>query len=151
MADENYFACEGAIVDRLKAQLTGAEIQGAPNFETVEEWSCNPPAVFVVPGGDLIDEQQGRGRENIVRQRWLAICVARNLRNGAMGDAARKDCGALVAKVLAALQGWQPEPTDGPAKAYTPLERVTGDAPVFLNGMFWFPLAFETRFVMKGG
>lgn len=154
MQPANYFALEGAILERLHAHfdtepsLRHVAIDAAPDMEAAADGAIAPPAVFLVPGGDRVTEQAARGRTHQVAQQWLVIVVTRDVAS-ATGAAARAEAGAIVSAVLGALAGWQPAPADGPAALYAPLARANAGAPEFFAGLFFYPVAFDCRFSVQ--
>jgi len=111
---------------------------------TVETLPKNVPlAVVVVPAGLEVDEQR---RNQVAVAEAVAIVVqVRNPSAQLTGTAAMTEAGPLLAACVGALLGWTPD-----GDAYEPLSMIAAPGPEFGAGFGFYPIAFQTRYVLSG-
>lgn len=139
----NYFAMESEIVDRLRSQVPElVEVYTPFDISDMVELGQVVPAAHVIYRGDTLSDDVGRGRAVMVTQSWLVVLVVQNSASQ-MQDTTqiRVDAGLIVSKILAALQGWQPE------SSTRPLKRVNGVPAGYSAGFSYFPFAFEGELI----
>ncbi len=142
----NYFAPEAAIVARLRAEVPEAVKVYTPfDLQGVIEASQASPAIHVVYAGDQVGgtnpgAQAGAGAAKIVDQRWLVVLAVRTA-SAQLQDTAeiRTKAGAIIPRILGALQGWQP------VQWMRPLARVSGPPSGYSSSFAYFPFLFEGR------
>ncbi|RNE89874.1 hypothetical protein [Marichromatium sp. AB31] len=132
------------IVERLAAHLPATvQVLEGRSAEDFARPTQIAPAIYVIYDGGAIAQSRPDARAARITQRWLCVCVARNLRELASGAAALNDAGALADGVLEALMGWQPEGTS------QPLTLTDLPTPRYDTGYQMVPLAFTTELVRK--
>ncbi len=132
------------IVARLKGRLpeTVQVLEG----RTADDFARSgqiAPAVYVVYDGGAIAQSRPDARAARITQRWMCVCIAKNLQGVATGSAALVDAGALADSTLAALMGWRPE---GTSQALT---LVDLPRPRYDTGYQMVPLVLATEIVRK--
>ncbi|ABK43779.1 hypothetical protein Mmc1_1268 [Magnetococcus marinus MC-1] len=132
---QNYLQIEGLIVQRLKDQLEGIRVLSSWGMPVIHEEAELPPTVIIF----LEEDKPGpiQGNQQKVEQTWLCLVVVRD---------AESDAGALISRVITAVVGWTPDRT-----LFKPFQRTASAySPDYSpNGIFYFPLAFETSFLFK--
>lgn len=143
--DDDFFALETPIVDRLKSQVPElTSVTGLSNLAARPDDIIKPPAAYVMfygyaSGGSKDTELQDG--EQVITQQWLVDLVVKDM-NLTHGTKARATAGALLAKISSALRVWDARP----AKA-SPLVLTSGPMPELDKDGFWsFPLLFKTSF-----
>lgn len=99
--------------------------------------------VWIAPGITRMETDRS-GRALDCLQRWQVILAVRNVSRIRSGRPARSQAGPIVSRLLDALSGWQPGSPFGPLRAVTPQA-----APFADQGVFFYPLEFETRFAYQ--
>lgn len=138
----DYFACEKEIVERIKDSIPELKAVMTPfSLDGMLESSQNAPAVHVIYSGDVVNGNSvGSGAARTITQRWLIVLAVR-LANSQLQDTSsiRGNAGELIPKLLACLQGWQPN------SAHRPMVRSAGAPPPGYSSAFaYFPYMFET-------
>lgn len=143
----DYLALGPLIAQRLRDQVGAlqmvVELQAADDLES--ELRGRRAAAFVVYDGDRLGDSAGRGQAQTIWQRWLVVLAVRNARGADSGDGVRDAAGPLITRLLAALQGWQPDGT-----GHRPLARVAAPAPGYSPAFAFYPLAFESQITTLG-
>lgn len=99
------------------------------------------PAVFFGFDGDQPGAATGDGRSHVAVQRWMVILVVGNARRADVGHGVLREAGPLLAELLAALSGWEPE-------GHLALTRITAPRPGYRAGVGFFPVMFSTAVVV---
>lgn len=111
---------------------------------TIETLPKNVPlAVVVVPAGLEIDEQ--RRNQVAVAEAVAVVVQVRNPSAQLTGTAAMNEAGPLLSACIRALLGWTPD-----GDAYEPLSMIAAPGPEFGAGFGFYPIAFQTRYVLSG-
>nr|CRH06131.1 Conserved protein of unknown function [Candidatus Magnetococcus massalia] len=130
---EDYLRAEGLIAQRLKEQLSDIRILSSWGMPVIKEEPDLPPTVIIF----LEDDKPGpiQGNQQKVEQTWLCLVVVRD---------AETDAGALISRVINSVVGWTPD-----RATFKPFQRTrSAYSPDYSpNGIFYFPLAFETSFI----
>jgi len=99
--------------------------------------------VWIAPGLTRMEADRS-GRALDCLQRWQVILTVRNVSKIRSGRPARSQAGPIVSQLLDALSGWHPGSPFGALRAVTPPA-----APFADQGVFFYPLEFETRFAYQ--
>jgi hypothetical protein len=141
----DYLFVGAAIRARLAEKVPELAVDGSVvEIEGLEAMaaSINAPTVFVAWDADLFEDadtaRAAGGRNTLMRQVWNVIVVARNAAQGA-GAYRDNTVGALLAKVQAALAGFEP------TGAFKPLLRVQGRRAQYSANTGVYPLAFQIQ------
>lgn len=102
-----------------------------------------PLAVVVVPAGIEVNEQR-RGQVAIA-EAFVVVAQCRNPTSQRTAEAVLEEVGPLLVTCVAALLGWTPD-----ADAYEPLTMIAAPAPEYEAGFGFYPIAFQTRYVLSG-
>lgn len=126
---------EPAITDRLASLLPpGTHVRTAASSADIITGRLLAPAVYLIYSGGSLLPPDGYERL-LIEQRWLAVCVARNVADAA-GAGARDDAGGIADAVISALQAWTPDGAD------SPLLLAGLPDPGLISGFQLIPLAF---------
>lgn len=140
MATSDWFAVGGEMVARLQSAMPELrQVRLAASLAEIADWQPVSPAVWVAWDGDAIADTAGQGATQMVRQRWIAALVVRSAREADTGAGVIAAAGPLMARMIAALSGWQPQAITG----CRPLRRIEAPRPGYGAGYGWFPVAFE--------
>ena len=140
----NYFEAEEAIVARLRASMPELKDVLTPfSIGDMIESSQPSPCAHVIYGGDTLPgNESGKNDSRTVGQRWLVVLAVRTPKAQLQHTSEiRSIAGALVPKMLGALQGW------APVEWMRPLGRVSGPAAGYSSSFAYFPFMFEGRIV----
>lgn len=100
------------------------------------------PAVFVGYDGDLPGPSAGGGASHVAVQRWLVVLAVTNARRADTGAGVLRDAGPLLAELLGALAGWEPE-------GHLMLSRESAPRPGYRAGVGFFPMMFSTAVTVE--
>lgn len=131
------------LIERLSAtdDYATTPVLRASSIETLPR--NIPLAVVVVPAGLDVDEQR-RGQVALA-EAFAVVAQVRNPSSQLTGEAVLASAGLLLAQCVAALLGWTPD-----ADAYEPLIMIPAPAPEYGAGFGYYPIAFQTRYVLTG-
>ncbi len=147
MANPIVYAIPELVRARLEARLsTHAEYGQVPvlraaNIETLPR--NIPLAVVVVPAGLDVDEQ--RRSQVAMAEAFAVVAQVRNASTQLTGEAVLAEAGLLLVECVKALLGWTPDPD-----AYEPLTMIAAPAPEYGAGFGYYPIAFQTRYILTG-
>ena len=111
---------------------------------TIDSLPKNVPlAVVIVPAGLEVDEQ--RRNQVAVAEAFAVVVQVRNPAAQLTGTAAMTEAGPLLVACVNALLGWTPD-----GDAYEPLVMIAAPGPEFGAGFGFYPIAFQTRYVLSG-
>lgn len=99
-------------------------------------------AVVVIPVGIEVSEQR-RGQVAIA-EAVIVVVQVRNPSSQLAGVTVLQNAGPLLEACVQALLGWTP------GEAYEPLTMTSAPSPEFEAGFGYYPLAFQTRYVLSG-
>ena len=136
---------EPLLVDRLKAACpaVSGNVFAAADLAAVQEAGQVTPALHVVLHHyRKLDDDAGSG--TLWRETWLVVACVKNVRQHVGAAAIRNAAGALLAEVMAALDGWRCPGAVGLVRAIDP------PAPLVTDGFGYFPLAFAVNTVTTG-
>lgn len=141
---DDFLALEMRLRDRIEAVVP--ELAG--NVRLVNDpddivQRAQSVAAWIAPGITIMEADRS-GRALDCSQRWSVILTLRNVSQQIDKHGVRQKAGPIIAKLLAALSGWHPGSPYGLLRAVTP---PTG--PFVENGVFFYPLEFETRFAFQ--
>lgn len=148
MASPVIYAMPDLIQDRLEAMLpTLHESEGTIpvwRASSVEQMPKNAVmAVVVIPVGLEVSEQ--RRNQVAIAESIIVVVQVRNPSSQRAGITVLQEAGPLLAACVTALLGWSPD-----GDAYEPLTMVSAPSPEFEAGFGYYPLAFQTRYVLSG-
>jgi hypothetical protein len=138
------------IESRLQAQLDAA-ILNDPVFDgvvivradSIERMPRNiPRALILVPNGITPDEQ--RRYQAVMTEQVIVVVASRNASTQLTGEASQEQAGPLLNLVVQALLGWVP------GEPYSYLAMAPSPPPDHESGYGYYPLAFETTYVLSG-
>lgn len=139
---EDWLSIGAQIVERLQGELSGElrQVRLAAAIEEIGDASPASPAVWVAWGGDRIADGAGpgQGAAQAIDQQWIVALLVRSAKDAASGGGVADKAGPLLARILAALMGWQPQ-------GCRALRRVEAPRPTYLAGTGVYPLAFAAR------
>lgn len=137
------------VADLIVAQLTTITTSAAFSdvlvlrADSLERIPRNVPrALIVIPGGIRVDDQTRN--QAAIAEELIVVVAARNASTPLTGEASQTDAGALLGAVVAALLGWIP------GEPWSPLVMTSSPAPNHESGYGYYPLAFETTYVLTG-
>jgi len=141
------YAIPDLIQARLEAKLPslcpGLTIQ-VLRAATIESLPKNVPlAVVVVPAGLEVDEQ--RRYQVAVAESVAVVVQVRNPSTQLTGAASMAEAGPVLAACVGSLLGWTPD-----SDSYEPLSMIAAPGPEFGAGFGFYPIAFQTRYVLSG-
>ncbi len=140
----SHLNAEQIIIDRLGAELTtkGLHVLSASDLHHGKQSAQLNPAVQVIFHDEIPEKSKGRVQK--VRQQWLIVVVVRNVKDKS-GEAAREEAGQLINDVIKALHNYE---IGRPCQRF---ERIKSPYRAdYVNGLFYFPLAFETEIITHG-
>ena len=145
----DYLGAEPLIVARLAERLSdlpGVQFMRAADLEGLAEAAIPTPSVHVLYHTEAGVDPKAGGRVVEVTQTWLAVVCIRNVAGDLRaGVAAREDAGPLVVRTARALIGWSP------GAGLAALEMVRSPyRSRYSQGRLYIPLAFTTRFQLRG-
>ena len=148
MASPVVYALPDLIQDRLEAILPtlydsdftvpvwrAASIEQMPRNTTM--------AVVVIPVGLEVSEQ--RRNQVAIAEAVIVVVQVRNPASQLAGISVLQDAGPLLSACIQALLGWTPD-----VDAYESLTMTSAPNPEFEAGFGYYPLAFQTRYVLSG-
>jgi len=100
-------------------------------------------AVVVIPVGLDVSEQ--RRSQVAIAESVIVVVQVRNPSSQLAGISVLQEAGPLLAACVNALLGWTPD-----GDAYEPLTMTSAPSPEFEAGFGYYPLAFQTRYVLSG-
>jgi len=136
------YQLEKMVYDRLITQLADLNLLIGTANEIGTMPKQFPRAVFVIPAQLEISEQ--RRNQVALRESVNVVSVARNAATQLTGDASREDISPVLVRVINCLLGWIPE------SGYEALTMVNAPNAEHDAGFGYYPLAFETRYVISG-
>ena len=141
MATAIPYTFEALVADRLATVLPStvlllraSDIQALPR-----QYS---QAVYVMPY-DLAPTKRRRG-ECMISESVTVVVATRNPSTQVTGEASRNEAGPLLKTIIEALLGWVP------GEPYADVMLVNGPQPEHNAGFGYYPLAFETNYVLSG-
>ncbi len=141
---EDWLSIGAQIVERLQGELGGElkQVRLAAAIEEVGDAAPASPSVWVAWGGDRIVDGAGpgSGAAQAIDQTWIVALLVRSAKEAASGGGAADKAGPLIARILAALMGWQPDGSRA-------LRRVEAPRPAYVAGTGVYPLAFAARII----
>lgn len=123
--------CQATLGDDVATYGTMVEMQA------VEERSQRTPALYVIYDGLRPTRATAGGRVQELTLRWLVVVAVRNVAN-TEGTQAQEEAGALLARLIPALQAFRPDAD------HTPLTLADTPDPVYREGFAYIPTAWET-------
>lgn len=146
MLPADYLAAEPLIVARLRDQVHELrQVLPLEDVTRLPESAVASPMAYVVYDGDEVVEGEGRARQGasqLVRQRWLVVLGIRNAAQAARDRVpTHGTAGALIAKAIAALAGWQCAPFRAP------LYRVNAPRVSYGANFALYPLMFAGELI----
>lgn len=123
-----------SILDSSLLIQRGASIQGMPRQYN--------HAIYVIPNEIEINEQR-RGQV-AVTETVFVVTVIRQAASQLTGTDARLEAGPILVSIVNALLGWIPD------EGCEYLRLKNAPSPEFDAGLGFYPLAFETRYVISG-
>jgi len=141
---EDWLAVGSEIVARLESALAGdvRQVRLAAALEEIGESAPASPAVWVAWGGDRVIDGAGpgQGAAQAIDQEWIVALLVRSAKDAASGAGVSLAAGPLLARILSALMGWQPE-------GVRALRRIDAPRPSYVAGTGVYPLAFVARLI----
>jgi len=123
------------------AGYSSVPVLRAANIDTLPK--NVPLAVVVVPAGLDVDEQ--RKGQVALAESFAVVVQVRNPSTQLTGEAVLGEAGPLLAECVMALLGWTPD-----SEAYESLIMIAAPAPEYGAGFGYYPIAFQTRYVLSG-
>lgn len=100
-------------------------------------------AIVVIPVGIEVSEQ--RRNQVAIAESVVVVVQVRNPSSQLAGISVLQDAGPLLAACVRSLLGWTPD-----SEAYEALTMIAAPNPEFEAGFGYYPLAFETRYILSG-
>lgn len=136
-----FLALETRLVELLKAAVAGqtpaVHVLSAADLADVKAGNQRAPAIHVIYGGYVINEDQGT--RVLLDHTWHAITVVRHVGATRSGEKARAQMGPLLALVMSTLMGAR---VDG---ATLPLALTTPPKPWQDAGTQYVPASFTAQ------
>lgn len=118
----DFMALESRLVELVRAATAGmspaVHVLTAADLSDVLESQQQTPAIHVIYGGYQITEDLGTTL--ILDHTWYVVAAVRNVAAVRTGHAARRDAGALAARVMRALAGAAVQGAIKPLKLISP-------------------------------
>jgi len=144
MPAEDWLHVGAQMVERIGMELEDdiRQVRLAAALEEINDAAPAAPAVWVVWAGDRIVEGAGpgQGAAQAIDQQWIVALLVRSARDAASGSGVIHAAGPLLARILAALMGWQPQ-------GCRALRRIEAPRPSYVAGAGVYPLAFAARLI----
>jgi hypothetical protein len=141
---DDFLILETRIRERIEAQVPelarNVRLVNDPDDVTQRVASA---VAWISPGITQMETDKS-GRALDCNQRWNIVLTLRNVSQQPDRRIARAQAGPLIAALLGALSGWHPGSPFGLLRAVTP-----PSGPFVENGVFFYPLEFETRFAYQ--
>lgn len=141
----DFMAIEPRLVELVKAAVAdmspAVHVLTTSDIQDVAEKAQNTPAVHLIYGGHKVVEDQRTALR--LEHTWYAVAAVRNVAAGRSGQAARRDAGRLVARVMGALMGASVQ------GATRTLELVTPPKPRYVAGFQYIPSAVVVETVFR--
>lgn len=141
MASAIPYSFEALVANRLSERLDStilllraSDIQALPR-----QYS---QAVYVMPH-DFSPVKRRRG-ECAISESVIVVAAIRNPSTQVTGEASRHEAGPLLKTIIESLLGWVP------GEPYADVTLVSGPNPEHNAGFGYYPLAFETSYVLSG-
>lgn len=141
---DDFLALEIMIRDRIASTLPelSGNVRLVNDQDDVYQRAASMVA-WVAPGITQMETDKS-GRALDCLQRWSVILTLRNTGQLPDNRRVREKAGPVIAKLLSSLSGWHPGSPYGLLRAVTP-----PSGPFVDNGVFFYPLEFETRFAFQ--
>jgi len=140
-----FMAIELRLVELLKAAVAdmspAVHVLTTSDIQDVTEKGQHTPAVHLIYGGYKVVEDQRVAVQ--MQHTWYVVAAVRNVAAAKAGQAARRDAGQLVARVMGALLGAS---VQGATRA---LELVTPPKPRYVAGFQYIPSAVVVETVFR--
>ena len=143
----DYLFLEDLFIQRVRDEVSGlADVKGLPDLQSLDELAMATPSVYVIYLGDGVVPgpagQGGQKKVQVTKQYWAFVLHVKTADASNQGEAARREAGPLLGKMMVALQGWKP------ADDVDALCRAERQAPAtYRDGDGFFPIIFSTTFV----
>jgi len=141
----DFMAIEPRLVDLVKAAVAdmspAVHVLTTSDIQDVAEKAQHTPAVHLIYGGHKVVEDQRISLR--LEHTWYVVAAVRNVAAAKAGQAARRDAGRLVARVMGALLGAS---VQGATRA---LELVTPPKPRYVAGFQYIPSAVVVETVFR--
>lgn len=141
----DFMAIEVRLVELVKAAVAdmspAVHVLTTSDIQDVAEKAQNTPAVHLIYGGHKVVEDQRTALR--LEHTWYAVAAVRNVAAARSGQAARRDAGRLVARVMGALMGASVQ------GATRTLELVTPPKPRYVAGFQYIPSAVVVETVFR--
>ena len=102
-----------------------------------------PRAIIVIPNGVRVDEQ--RHRQAAITEEVVIVAAVRDASTQLTGEASQEAAGPVLNLIVESLLGWIP----GDPYSYLTLA-ASSPPPDHESGYGYYPLAFETTYVLSG-
>lgn len=140
-----YFAVGDAIVSQLRSNFSDDEliaIYTPFDIDDVAQVVNASPSACVIYLGDRVGDDAGRGKVTTVYQQWLVVLAIHDASAQLeYTHSIREKASPLIVKLLAALQGFNPN-VDGVRELRRVTASVRGGSSA---GFAYFPFMFETQ------
>ena len=100
-------------------------------------------AIIVIPNGIRVDEQ--RHRQAAITEEVVVVAAVRNASTQLTGEASQEEAGPVLNLIVESLLGWIP----GDPYSYLTMA-ASSPPPDHESGYGYYPLAFETTYVLSG-
>ncbi|MBX9935024.1 MAG: hypothetical protein K2Y10_00330 [Burkholderiaceae bacterium] len=134
----DFMALEPHLVELVRAAVAGmnpaVHVLTAADLADVLESQQQTPAIHVIYGGYQIAEDLGTSL--MFHHTWYVVAAVRNVAAVRTGQVARRDAGALAARVMGALTGASVQ------GAVRPLNLISPPAAHYQGGFQYLPSAF---------
>lgn len=141
----DFMAIELRLVEMLKAAVAdmspAVQVLTTADLQDVTEKAQIAPAVHLIYGGHKVVEDQRVALR--LEHTWYVVAAVRNVAAARSGQAARRDAGRLVTRVMGALLGAS---VQGATRA---LEFVTPPKPRYVAGFQYIPSAVVVETVFR--
>lgn len=141
----DFMAIEPRLVELVKAAVAdmspAVHVLTTSDIQDVAEKAQHTPAVHLVYGGPKVVEDQRIALR--LEHTWYVVAAVRNVAAAKAGQAARRDAGRLVARVMGALLGASVPGATGVLKFVTPPK------PRYVAGFQYIPSAVVVETVFR--
>lgn len=141
----DFMAIEPRLVELVKVAVAGmspaVHVLTTSDLQDVAEKAQLTPAVHLVYGGSRVVEDQRVCLR--LEHTWYAVAAVRNVAVARSGQAARRDAGRLVVRVMGALMGASVQ------GATSALKLVTPPKPRYVGGFQYIPSAVVVETVFR--
>ncbi len=141
------YAITDLIIQRLQAMLDSNSVTLSDvlilRADSLDRMPRNVPrAIIVIPNGIRPDEQ--RRYDAAITEETIVVVATRNASTQLTGEGSRNDAGPLLQLVVQSLLGWMP------GEPYSYMTMAMSPSPDHESGYGYYPLAFETTYVLSG-